>query len=340
MKTNLFISFLLVLMVVLSFGCKKNDEDPPDDNNTDTTETLGFQVTIYDQAKACTGTTFFVYKYSDPDIIYEVDMQGNVVWKYELPVSMGSNQTEAELLSEDSILIVNQGVGLYIINRNGDILWQYNDPKVSHDADMLNNGHILYVYGMNDMKTDTTVKEITLDGTRVWGWKASEYFNYPPYSNIDPMASNGWAHTNSVSRLDNGNTIISMRNFDMIVIVNPLGVPVDTIKDIIKSPHDPCVIDSQYILAAHQTATVHSAVKYNRTTGQIEWQFDMTDQSDMPMRDVNLLPNGNILITGAKRLVEVIPSTNEVVWQLELTNTLSQGDGPSKGFYKAERITE
>ncbi len=145
MKTNLLISFLLVLAVVLSFGCKKNDEDPPDDNNIDTTETLGFHVTIYDQAKACTGTTFFVYKYSDPDIIYEVDMQGNVIWKYELPEEMGSNQTEAELLSEDSILLVNQGVGLYIINRNGEILWQYNDPKVSHDADLLGNGHILYV---------------------------------------------------------------------------------------------------------------------------------------------------------------------------------------------------
>lgn len=125
----------------------------------------------------------------------------------------------------------------------------------------------------------------------------------------------------------------------MIIIVNPLGVPVDTIKDIIMSPHDPYVIDNQYILAAHQTSTVHSAVKYNRTTGQIEWHFDMTAQNDMPMRDVNLLPNGNILITGAKRLVEVVPSTNEIVWQLELTNALSLGDGPSKGFYKAERIS-
>ena len=228
-------------------------------------------------------------------------------------------------------------MGIYILNRDGDILWQHDDPKVSHDADMLSSGNILYVYGMGDAKGDTIVKEITMSGTRVWHWDPSQYFDYSPYSEIDPVSGQGWAHANSVTRLDNGNTLISIRNFNMIVEVNPAGTPVDTIFDV-ESPHDPLVLPNNYLLAAHQTSTVHSAYKYNRSSAQVEWQYDMTDKNDFPMRDVNLLPNGNILITGAKRLVELVPSTNEVVWQLELTGTIQQGEGPSKGFYKAERI--
>ena len=81
-------------------------------------------------------------------------------------------------------------------------------------------------------------------------------------------------------------------------------------------------------------------MKLNRNTKTVVWQYDVTNRSEYPMRDVNLLPNGNILITTAARLIEVVPSSNEIVWQLELTNPISEGDGPSRGFYKAERITD
>jgi len=331
------LSFIIIALMILATGCSNDDDDSSNGNGT---PSLGFEVTIYDADKACNGTTFFVYKYVDPDILYEVDMNGEPVWEYELPEEMGSNQTEAELISNDSILIVNQSIGLAIINRNGDILWEYDDPKVSHDADLLDNGNILYIFGMGDAKIDTIVKEITPDGDLVWWWRAFEYFNYPPYSEINPGTEDGWTHINTVSRLDNGNTLVSLRNFDMIVEINPDGTPVDTIIDVIDSPHDPQLIDDEHILVAHQTPIVHSAINYNKATDVIEWRFDDSTQCDMPMRDVNLLPNGNILITCASRLIEVIPSTNEIVWQLELTDSLFPGEGAGKGFYKAERITE
>ncbi len=329
------ITLTAIVLLIFAVACDNEEDNPPDDN-----QDLGFEVTVCDSSRACLGTTFFVYKYVDPDILYEVDMNGNPVWEYELPGYMGSHQTEAELISEDSILIVNQSVGLAIINRNGDVLWEFNDPKVSHDADLLPNGHIIYVYGMGDAVTDTTVKEITMDGTRVWGWRALEYFNYPPFSEIDPATESGWTHTNAVTRLANGNTLISLRNFNMIVEVDADGVPVDTVLDVIMSPHDPEVIDDQRILAAHQTTTPHSAVKYNMASEIIEWRFDVATQVDYPMRDVNLLPNGNILVTCSRRLIEVVPSSNDIVWELHLTDSIYPGQGASMGFYKAERLTE
>jgi len=332
-----FLTLFAILLFVVVMACDTEEDIPPDNNNED----LGFEVTVCDSSRACLGTTFFVYEYVDPAILYEVDMNGNPVWEYELPASMGAYQTEAELLSDDSILVINKSVGLLIIDRDGNVLWQFNDPKVDHDADLLPNGNIIYIYGMGDAKQDTIVKEITIGGERVWSWCAFDYFNYPPYSEIDPATEGGWTHINSVTRLSNGNTLISMRNFDMIVIVDTSGVPIDTIIDVFKAPHDPVFIDDDRILVAnHETPSMHSAVRYNTATDVIEWRFDFTDAEDLPVRDVNLLPNGNILITSAKRLVEVVPSTNEIVWQLELTDSLLPIEGPSKGFYKTERLTD
>jgi len=320
-------------MLILILFCKKSVDQQSEVSPTD----VGFKVSIHNSNEAYQGTTFFVYKYVNPDILYEVDMNGNVVWKLELPDSMGSNQTEAELLPDNTILLVNQSIGLFKINRNGITLWKHRDPKVSHDADQLSNGNILYVYGMGDVKGDTIIKEITSDGDLVWSWVASKYFNYSPYSEINPVQKQGWAHANSVTRLSNGNTLISIRNFDMIVYVDTAGIPVDIIADVVKSPHDPQVLNNGNILVAHQTSDYHAAYELDHQTNDIIWNFDFNDITDFPVRDANLLPNGNILITTAKRLVEATRE-KEVVWQLELTNSILPGNGPSQGFYKAVRL--
>ncbi|MBD3393581.1 MAG: hypothetical protein GF418_15715 [Chitinivibrionales bacterium] len=315
--------------------CADSVDGPSDDSGSD----LGFEVTVHDASKACQGTTFFVYKYTDPDIMYEVDMDGSVVWKYELPDSIGNAQSEAEMFSHDSILLVAQGTGIYLLDTAGTISWQHNDGNVSHDADILSNGNILYVFGMGDMKSDTIVKEITPAGETVWGWRASDWFNYEPFASIDPIAEEGWAHTNAVTRLRNGRTLISIRNFNMIVEVDTAGVPRDTILDVAYSPHDPEVVDSTYLYVVHQTTTYMAAMKINRRTKDVDWEYGFDDQGDFPVRDVNLLPNGNVLVTAATRLVE-ITQDKEVVWELALTDSIAKGNGPSKGFYKAERLPE
>ncbi|MFC1992002.1 hypothetical protein ACFLVC_04715, partial [Chloroflexota bacterium] len=52
-----------------------------------------------------------------------------------------------------------------------------------------------------------------------------------------------------------------------------------------------------------------------------------------PVRDANRLPNGNTLITGTTKIVEVTPE-KETVWQLTLKGVTSIGPRP---FYKADR---
>ena len=96
----------------------------------------------------------------DPDILYEVDMNGRVVWKLELPDALGNKQTEAELLPDDNILLVSQGVDLYKLDRDGNMLWEHKDPKNSHDADQLSNGNILFTTALRLIEVVPASKEI------------------------------------------------------------------------------------------------------------------------------------------------------------------------------------
>ncbi|MFO7890582.1 MAG: hypothetical protein R6V04_09615 [bacterium] len=81
------------------------------------------------------GNTFFIYKYVNPDILYEVDMKGEVVWKLELPDSMGSNQTEAKLLPD------NTGTPVETIT---------NISNSPHDPQILDNGNLLVAQQNSD----------------------------------------------------------------------------------------------------------------------------------------------------------------------------------------------
>ncbi len=308
--------------------------------NTSQTQDFGFEVTVYNSTKAAAGTTFFVYKYVDPDILYEVDMNGNVEWSLQLSDALGSSQTEAELLDDGTILLLVSASGLYKIDKQGNILWSYSQPNVSHDADLLANGNIIHVFGFWDLKTDPQVTEIDSSGNVKWQWFAANLYDVAPYGSIDPMGSDnqGWCHSNAVTRLSNGNTMISIRNFNMIVTVDSNGNEVDKIVDVAYGPHDPQVLSNGNILVASQTETVHKAIEID-TSKSIVWEYEFTSVTEFPLRDVNKLDNGNILMTCANKLVEVTYTDKEIVWQLELTGDLAPSEGPSKGFYKAERIS-
>ena len=74
-------------------------------------------------------------------------------------------------------------------------------------------------------------------------------------------------------------------------------------------------------------------------TGKILWQFAMPDRSIWPVRDANRLPNGNTLITGTTKILEVT-GEGKIVWQLIMKGATFGGtpEAAGRGFYKAERI--
>ncbi len=300
-----------------------------------------FAVDVYDQAQACNGTTLLSdnSNLQRPRVV-EVDMKGNIVWEYVLPQDFRRYTNpgfDVEALSNRNVLLTLPGKGVYEIDRKGTVVWACANKKVSHDADRLPNGNTLYVFGNEDQIEDAQVKEVNKNGEVVWAWCAKDIFNREPFNRI---YNGGWTHANAAERLSNGNTLISLRNFHSVVEVDPGGKIVRKLtKKILRHQHDPEMLPNGNILLANH-GMPQGAIEVDFNTEKIVWRYDMLDSNAWPVRDADRLPNGNTLITGTTKIVEVTPD-KKIVWQLSMKNVNFQGrEGPGRGFYKAQRIRD
>ena len=297
------------------------------------------EVDTYVPDKAWIGYTLFPDNHdpANPRVL-EVNMLGEVVWEYNLPVEFSGYTNpgfDVELLSNNNIQIVVPRKGIFEVDKSGNIVWQYRTEKVSHDADRLPNGNILFAFGNEDKITDAQVKEVTPEGEVVWAWYAKDEYDKSPYKEISKQ---GWTHTNAVLRMDNGDTLISPRNFNMLIEVDKAGKIVKTIGNgLMKYQHDPVFLSNGNLLFANHDKP-NEVIEIDPNTTEVIWKFTISKPSMAPVRDVNRLPNGNTLITGSSALIEVTPD-GEIVWRLKLKNVeLTQSTASQKGFYKAERI--
>jgi len=298
-----------------------------------------FLVDVNVPGKAWQGTTIFAdnHDLARPRIV-EVNMQGEVTWEYDLPQELRSYTNpgeDVEPLPNGNILVLFPRYGVYELTKGKQVAWKYLDAKVSHDADRLPNGNTLIAFGAFDTMADMQVKEVNPRGEIVWSWRAKDSFDRAPYRDI---SDEGWTHTNAVTRLPNGNTLISLRNFNFIVEVDPAGKVVRTIGEgLITEQHDPEVQPDGNILMA-DLALPNAAIEMT-PNGTIVWRYPLLDRNTWPVRDVDRLPNGNTLITAADRILEVTPE-KEVVWQLRLADVVftDRVSAQTRGFYKAERV--
>jgi outer membrane protein assembly factor BamB len=294
-----------------------------------------WSVDVYDPNLVWSGTTLFAdnHNLAAPRIV-EVNLLGEIVWEYRLPENLRQFTNpgfDIEPLPNGNVLFVLPRKGTFEIDRKGNVVWSYLTEQISHDADRLSNGNTLVVFGAMDRMNDAQVKEISPKGDLVWAWYARDHFNRSPYIGI---SDEGWTHTNAASRLANGNTLISLRNFHVVIEIDPKGAVVKTYGEgLFQYPHDPQVLANGNILLANHVEP-QRAIEIDPQTGQVVWQYVLPRQL---VRDANRLPNGNTLITGSTALVEVTRQ-GKVVWQLNLRTSLERQEGPARGFYKAERI--
>lgn len=300
-----------------------------------------FVVETYDKTKAVAGTTLLAdnHNTAKPRII-EVNMLGEIIWEYDLPQELKTYTNpgfDVEQLPNKNILFVLPGNGVYEVNRNKQVVWSYKTTKISHDADRLPNGDTIFVYGNNDTMSDAQVTEVNPQGVVVWTWYAKDHFNRAPYSTI---MKQGWTHTNAVSRLSNGDTLISPRNFNMVIEVNQAGDVVKTIGEgIMVDQHDPVLLENgDYLFANH--GVPEKGIEMDKD-GNVVWEYAITDSKQWPVRDVNRLSNGDTLIVSTSKIIEV-NKDKTVVWSFAIKDTsrFVGTAGAGLGFYKAERIVE
>jgi len=348
MKLNILIAITLILTFIFSlFACDKdngvgNEPDPelrPGD----------LYVDIYNSEKACVGTTLFadLHDTQNPRIV-ELDMQGETVWEYKIPGNLKQfNQPgmDVELLPNGNILFVLPRNGVYEIDRGGNTIWSHLDNKISHDADRLTNGNTIYVYGAGDSFDDAQVKEVNPQGEIVWSWYAKNHYNNEPYTSYN---REGWIHTNAVTRLQNGNTLLSLRNFSLTIEVNPQGEIVwefnwldlyPTTNPLGHDPHEPEMLNNNHLLICLQRDAPYQVVELNRNTGTSVWEYHR--EYLRTSRDSDRLPNGNTLIVGVltdtnDSVIFEVTSDGEIVWQLKVKDTPAVNT--PGWFYKAQRI--
>jgi len=299
-----------------------------------------FTVNVYKADKVWPGTTLFNDNHNParPRVV-EVNMRGEVVWEYALPAELKEYTNpgfDVEPLASGNILIVLPRKGVYEISRGGDVVWKYLDEKVSHDADRLPNGNTLIVYGNEDTQDDAQAKEVDPQGKIVWSWRAGDHFTSKKYTTVSRQ---GWTHANAATRLDNGHTLISLRNFNFIAEVDEDGTLVKKIGEgLLHRQHDPAVLSNGNILIADH-GQPQGAVELDPDSGEVVWRFDVTKRKMWPVRDANRLPNGNTLITGTTAIIEVT-ADGERVWTLNLADaSFKREEAAGRGFYKAERIS-
>lgn len=232
---------------------------------------------------------------------------------------------------------------LTIVGHSGAILRQYQ-LEATHHAEILPNGNLLTVDGHKEI-----VRKTSQDGRVVWEWRARDHItpysavNFAGYTENDRQAlsirnsyavfrevtsfggtalieSTGidWLHTNSAQRLDNGNTVISLRNIDLVVEVDPSGGIVWSFGALLlKHQHCAWALPNGHLLVTDNGNA--RVAEFDRATQVVVWQYS-TDLLFPSQGCAYRLPNANTLITdaGHLRVLEVTPN-GDVVWRVKVT---------------------
>jgi len=265
-------------------------------------------------------------------------MLGEVVWEYLIPEELRAFNNpgfDVTAVPGGNVLFVLPRYGVYEVDRQGNTVWSFIDEKVSHDVDRLPNGNTLIAWGGGDGHDDPQVREISPSGETVWAWYARDHYSDSSFSKIE---RDGWTHTNSAQRLPNGNTLIGLRNFHIVVEVEPDGSVVNTVgSGLLVNPHGSKFLKNGNVLVINQFAM--AALEIRPATNKVVWTSRAVSMDNVkPLRDADRLPNGNTILTGSTKILEMT-SEGEVVWKLVLKDQRYRDqDASLLGFYSSERI--
>jgi len=303
------------------------------------------RVEIYNPQLVHPGTTVFVDNRASQPVITEIDMHRKVVWKMEVPPGLRPTRhrfaSDLKWLSQAGhFLYTSAPNGIFELDRGGKVTWSHRTAKVTHDADRLENGNTIYVFGF-DSETDAQVTEISQTGQTVWEWRAKALLEGDPRHEAPPTMRQverlySYGHTNAVTRLPNGNTLVSLRNFHMVVEVAPTGEIVWRWRDL-RLVHDPEVLANGNLLVALRISPGYHPVREVTRDAKVVWEFSQPD-IQVPT-NCQRLPNGNTLIAAQNKIIEVTPQ-KEVVWRVILEGVRPIPEDTDKQIFKVVRMPQ
>jgi hypothetical protein len=194
-----------------------------------------------------------------------------------------------------------------------------------HDSDRINSTHV----AVADIARDRVLIINTKTDTIEWVWNVAR--EYPKDSGGPPS---DWTHMNDVEVLDDGRIMVSLRNQDQVVFLDPSQPPNQVLREnwtlgednahnILFEQHNPDYIPPEQggpaILIADSEN--NRIVEYHRTANgswKLAWKW--RDLRLQWPRDADRLPNGDTLISDShgNRVLELTPQ-EEIMWVAKIS---------------------
>ena len=285
-----------------------------------------------------------------------VSPEGEIVWRFDPP---DSRVFDAERLDDETVMVsmatqvsavdcpeayqrTDPNPAICVRNRvvevdieTNEIGWSYSwydawvqDHEV-HDADRLQNGDTAIV----DMGNERAFV-VNRAGEVVWEWEATEHIGpgtdfwdeYVPEANQAAYRrkhpEGDWTHINDIDSLENGNLLLSIRNFDVVLEVDDKTGDIVTVTGQpgggpITEQHDPNHLGGPDTMLVADSLS--NRIVELDSSGEPIWTYTGSEFRLQWPRDADRLPNGNTLIVDSRnfRVVEV-NATGDVVWQYSL----------------------
>jgi hypothetical protein len=355
-RVRALLALLLVFALLFAFQAVTADRSDGGVTQTDDTVTNNTLITV--QNFGGFGDTDGAALIVTPD--------GETVWEFEpdarvfdaevldngrVLVSMAAEHEAVDCPDEHTEIYQSTCVENRVVEvdrATNDIVWEYSwydeliDFHEVHDADRLANGETA-IADMGNHRAFT----VDQSGEVTWQWNASDHLTpgtpfYEEYGGpIREGEETDWTHMNDIDRLNNGNFQLSIRNFDVVIEVDPetnemvsvLGTPREQVGDdaLLHKQHNPHRIehDDTVLIADSENDRIVEVTE----DGETVWEYGGSGILQWP-RDADRHPDGHTLITDSlnNRVLEV-DTEGDIVWEYEVTD-----EGQNGIPYEADRL--
>jgi outer membrane protein assembly factor BamB len=191
-------------------------------------------------------------------------------------------------------------------DQRGEVVWR-TPSGVARDVWQLENGNVLFPF---NQAGSSGVREVAWSGETVWEYRLPGQYVI------------------SCQRLKNGNTLVGAACRGAVLVVNPQGEIVHSIKlRATHKKHSATIVrrlDNGHILVVEESARFVAEYTLN---GNLVWEIETPFSPFGAQR----LKNGHTLISGQTGLIEVTPKKH-IVWRLAREDVKEMGPRWFAGF--------
>ncbi|MBF0276746.1 MAG: aryl-sulfate sulfotransferase [SAR324 cluster bacterium] len=313
----------------------------------------------YDDAGSAGGYTLFAPN-SAKGQVFLIDMEGTPVHSWKMPFPPGRH----------AVILPNGNLGyngnhpdspnIYIpwalwrggafseVTPDGKVVWEHTDLTHHHDAQWLENGHLLYgtvspmpkeiaqrVVGGSSLNVledgriyGDVIKEVNRSGEIEWLWRSWEHMNPEDFPIHPIFERHHWPYINGLWHTRAGLVLMSLRTTSGVIGVDKSSgkIVFHIGPEIVSQQHAPVELENGNILIfdngnlrVGNSTNASRVVEVNPNNNHIEWEY--SDEMRIAffsayMGSAQRLKNGNTHITESAtgRLFEVTRE-GKVVWE-------------------------